>query len=94
MSNWGSGSSIGRPGQPSEVATTFVFLASPDSALYCRSFLFPSFLCSFKARLANLSCRWTNNALLPSGRLNMDVRILAKCNSKSLNQVHLYVQWI
>ncbi|GKZ57317.1 hypothetical protein AnigIFM56816_002993 [Aspergillus niger] len=35
MENWGAGSSIGRPGQPSEVATSFIFLASADAALFC-----------------------------------------------------------
>ncbi|GCB17699.1 uncharacterized oxidoreductase YhdF [Aspergillus awamori] len=34
MENWGAGSSIGRPGQPSEVATSFIFLASADAALF------------------------------------------------------------
>ncbi|KAB8235056.1 oxidoreductase, short-chain dehydrogenase/reductase family [Aspergillus alliaceus] len=34
MESWGAGSSIGRPGQPSEVATSFVFLASADASLY------------------------------------------------------------
>lgn len=35
MEDFGAGSSIGRPGQPSEVATSFVFLASSDASLYC-----------------------------------------------------------
>lgn len=39
MSGWGSKASLGRPGEPSEVATSFVFLASPDSSFYCK----PSF---------------------------------------------------
>lgn len=39
MSGWGSKSSLGRPGEPSEVATSFIFLASPESSLYCE-FLF------------------------------------------------------
>ncbi|PYI01963.1 oxidoreductase [Aspergillus sclerotiicarbonarius CBS 121057] len=34
MENFGSGSSIGRPGQPSEVATSFIFLASADASLF------------------------------------------------------------
>lgn len=34
MSGWGSKSSLGRPGEPSEVATSFIFLASPESSLY------------------------------------------------------------
>ncbi|OKL63652.1 hypothetical protein UA08_00077 [Talaromyces atroroseus] len=34
MENWHSKSPLGRPGQPSEVAPTFVFLASPESSLY------------------------------------------------------------
>ncbi|CDM33496.1 hypothetical protein DTO013E5_7360 [Penicillium roqueforti] len=35
MEGWGGGASIGRPGEPSEVATSFVFLASADASLYC-----------------------------------------------------------
>ncbi|KAK5018598.1 general stress protein [Cryomyces antarcticus] len=34
MEGFGSGSSLGRPGQPSEIAPSFVFLASKDSELY------------------------------------------------------------
>ncbi|KAJ5789663.1 uncharacterized protein N7518_006674 [Penicillium psychrosexuale] len=34
MEGWGGGASIGRPGEPSEVATSFVFLASADASLY------------------------------------------------------------
>ncbi|KAF4266608.1 hypothetical protein CNMCM8057_000176 [Aspergillus fumigatus] len=34
MANWGSKTPLGRPGEPSEVATTFVFLASADASLY------------------------------------------------------------
>ncbi|BCR94405.1 oxidoreductase, short-chain dehydrogenase/reductase family [Aspergillus luchuensis] len=34
MENFGAESSIGRPGQPSEVATSFIFLASADAALF------------------------------------------------------------
>ncbi|KAB8072581.1 hypothetical protein BDV29DRAFT_202253 [Aspergillus leporis] len=34
LEGFAAGSSIGRPGQPSEVATSFVFLASPDASLY------------------------------------------------------------
>lgn len=34
MEDFGAGSQIGRPGQPSEIAPSFVFLASKDSALY------------------------------------------------------------
>lgn len=37
MENFGSASSIGRPGQPSEVATSFIFLASADASLFCKS---------------------------------------------------------
>ncbi|PKY06461.1 oxidoreductase [Aspergillus campestris IBT 28561] len=35
MAGLGKSSRIGRPGQPVEVATSYVFLASPDSSLYC-----------------------------------------------------------
>lgn len=34
MEGFGKGSQLGRPGQPSEVAPSFVFLASKDSELY------------------------------------------------------------
>lgn len=34
MEGFGEKSSLGRPGQPSEVAPSFVFLASKDSELY------------------------------------------------------------
>ncbi|KAJ5095689.1 Short-chain dehydrogenase/reductase SDR [Penicillium alfredii] len=34
MEGWGQKAGLGRPGEPSEVATSFVFLASPDAALY------------------------------------------------------------
>src|SRR5256885_5611560 len=36
MEGFGSQSKIGRPGQPSEVAPTYVFLACKDSELYCK----------------------------------------------------------
>jgi len=34
MEGFGKGSTIGRPGQPSEVAPSFVFLACKDSELF------------------------------------------------------------
>jgi NAD(P)-dependent dehydrogenase (short-subunit alcohol dehydrogenase family) len=34
MEGFGEGTVLGRPGQPSEVAPSFVFLASKDSELY------------------------------------------------------------
>ena len=36
MEDFGAKSSIGRPGQPSEVATSFVFLASNEASLFCK----------------------------------------------------------
>ena len=36
MQNLGAGKNLGRPGQASEVATSFVFLATSDSSFYCR----------------------------------------------------------
>lgn len=36
MENWGKKAGLGRPGEPSEVATSFVFLASADASLYCK----------------------------------------------------------
>lgn len=41
MEGFGSGSQIGRPGQPSEIAPTFVFLATPEAALYYGQVLHP-----------------------------------------------------
>ncbi|KAJ5748466.1 uncharacterized protein N7511_010162 [Penicillium nucicola] len=35
MEGWGHKVGLGRPGEPSEVATSFVFLASADATLYC-----------------------------------------------------------
>ena len=34
MEGFGEGSQLGRPGQPSEIAPSFVFLASKDSELF------------------------------------------------------------
>jgi NAD(P)-dependent dehydrogenase (short-subunit alcohol dehydrogenase family) len=34
MESFGKKSKLGRPGQPSEIAPSFVFLASKDSSLY------------------------------------------------------------
>ena len=34
MEGFGTQSQLGRPGQPSEIATSFVFLASKDASLY------------------------------------------------------------
>ncbi|PGH36571.1 hypothetical protein GX50_00608 [[Emmonsia] crescens] len=41
MKNFGSGSVIGRPGQPSEIAPTFILLASAEGALYYGQVLHP-----------------------------------------------------
>lgn len=41
MEGFGEQSSIGRPGQPSEVALTYVFLASVESELYYGQILHP-----------------------------------------------------
>lgn len=35
MKNLGENKALGRPGQASEVATSFVFLASRDASFYC-----------------------------------------------------------
>lgn len=35
MEGFHANSPLGRPGQPSEVAPTFVFLASSEASLYC-----------------------------------------------------------
>lgn len=36
MVNWGASSKLGRPSQPSEVAASYIFLASREAALYCK----------------------------------------------------------
>jgi len=41
MEGFGKKSAIGRPGQPSEIAPTFVFLASNDSELYYGQIMHP-----------------------------------------------------
>ncbi|KAL2844496.1 hypothetical protein BJY01DRAFT_263932 [Aspergillus pseudoustus] len=41
MEGWGSSKPLGRPGEPSEVATSFVFLASADASLYYGQILHP-----------------------------------------------------
>lgn len=43
MEGWGRKTGLGRPGEPSEVATSFVFLASADATLYCE---WPAILCA------------------------------------------------
>ncbi|KAL3478891.1 hypothetical protein BJX99DRAFT_223578 [Aspergillus californicus] len=41
MKSWGSSAPLGRPGQPSEVATSFVFLASSDASLFYGQIMHP-----------------------------------------------------
>ncbi|KAI9714562.1 MAG: hypothetical protein M1812_006367 [Candelaria pacifica] len=41
MEDFGSGSQLGRPGQPSEIAPTYVFLASRESELYYGQIMHP-----------------------------------------------------
>ncbi|RDW64523.1 uncharacterized protein DSM5745_09934 [Aspergillus mulundensis] len=41
MQGWASGKPLGRPGQPSEVATSFVFLASSDASLFYGQIMHP-----------------------------------------------------
>ncbi|KAL4750630.1 hypothetical protein BDW72DRAFT_110848 [Aspergillus terricola var. indicus] len=41
MQGWASSKPLGRPGQPSEVATSFVFLASSDASLFYGQILHP-----------------------------------------------------
>lgn len=41
MEGFGKGSMLGRPGQPSEIAPTFVFLASAEAALYVGQVMHP-----------------------------------------------------
>lgn len=36
MVNWGSSSKLGRPSQPSEVAASYIFLASREAALFSK----------------------------------------------------------
>ncbi|CAP94754.1 Pc18g05300 [Penicillium rubens Wisconsin 54-1255] len=68
MEGWGQKASLGRPGEPSEVATSFVFLASACASLYCESSIY-----TFKSRPSSIvanrqlyTCRWANPALLPA----------------------------
>lgn len=42
MENLGVNKGLGRPGQASEVATSFVFLASNDASFYCMCWTFDS----------------------------------------------------
>ena len=44
MEGWGSDKQLGRPGQPSEVAPSFVFLASKDGSFYCMSLVLSTLL--------------------------------------------------
>ena len=67
MEDWGAGSSIGRPGQPSEVATSFVFLASSDASLYCMYNRGLPKIGYLQAHLLTNMYRWSNIALLPPG---------------------------
>jgi NAD(P)-dependent dehydrogenase (short-subunit alcohol dehydrogenase family) len=53
MAGWGHNLGLGRPGEPSEIATSFVFLASADATLYCE---WPTSLCAnIISRQANLA---------------------------------------
>ncbi|KAL1953684.1 hypothetical protein VTO42DRAFT_2357 [Malbranchea cinnamomea] len=61
MEGFGSGSQIGRPGQPSEIAPTFVFLATAEAALYC---MFPPGFCVIPH--ADIFFRWPDPAPLPT----------------------------
>lgn len=70
MESWGGKTGLGRPGEPSEVATTFVFLASAEASLYCKCSdpRNSSGFCHFVERLImTFEHRWTGNALLPTG---------------------------
>lgn len=49
MQDLGAGKSLGRPGQASEVATSFVFLATSDSSFYCRPICLRNLLQSSEA---------------------------------------------
>jgi NAD(P)-dependent dehydrogenase (short-subunit alcohol dehydrogenase family) len=44
MVNWGSSSKLGRPAQPSEVASSYIFLASTEAALFRKWSPFNAFL--------------------------------------------------
>jgi NAD(P)-dependent dehydrogenase (short-subunit alcohol dehydrogenase family) len=41
MEGFGQKSQIGRPGQPSEIAPTYVFLASAEASLYYGQIMHP-----------------------------------------------------
>lgn len=69
MQGWGSQYSLGRPGEPSEVAPTYVFLASREASLYCMwIWNFPR----SDAAVANYVKfgRWTSHTPPSPGRLN------------------------
>jgi hypothetical protein len=70
MKDLGSEKSLGRPGQASEVATSFVFLATPDSSFYCRLYLFELAL-KLHRGLLTTAYRWASFALLSAGRLDL-----------------------
>lgn len=67
MANWGSKGPLGRPGEPSEVAPTFVFLASADASLYCTCYLGIVQLGSVAQDSADMMYRWADHALLSTG---------------------------
>jgi len=76
---WHSKAPLGRPSQPSEVATSFVFLASPEAATYCKCFknkqsVVACRTCHFKPNYVLIFFfinRWTGFASLSSRRLEM-----------------------
>jgi hypothetical protein len=70
MKDLGAGKSLGRPGQASEVATSFVFLATPDSSFYCRFCLIEMALIQQRGSLITAH-RWANFALLSARRLGL-----------------------
>lgn len=72
MEDFGAKSTIGRPGQPSEVATSFVFLASVDSSLFCMSLRWLKLGRHCLDRILTFS-RWASDALLSPGRLDADI---------------------
>ena len=75
MEGWGHKVGLGRPGEPSEVATSFIFLASADASLYCEwsnppEVTMPTFPPLGLFSNPTSTSRWADTVLLSSWRLN------------------------
>lgn len=71
MKGWGQDAGLGRPGEPSEIATSFVFLVSADASLYCKFWaLTKDTNLTWELNLQFYHDRRPSDALLPTRRLN------------------------